>query len=217
MIKRIGRHKVRHGDVHNSEGIDKLLEGVSADIYYTDPPWGSPTIKYFDTLNRKQNEGAGSTGNFDVDIFLKIILARAVEVSKGWVVVEYGKNWVDKVKQFADEAGLIFCGQVEALYANNLPLEIMFFRVDAYEDINLSSIYHLKGYKCTLAIFKLLRPTSGGVGVDLCCGMGFTAQACIDTGLSFVGNELNAARLEKTIARLNKDAKNKKLKFGSRK
>jgi len=49
--------------------------------------------------------------------------------------------------------------------------------------------------------------------MDLCCGMGYTAQACVDNGLSFVGNEFNMARLQKTINRLRKGEK-KKLKFG---
>jgi hypothetical protein len=34
--------------------------------------------------------------------------------------------------------------------------------------------------------------------------MGYTAQAAIDNGLAFRGNELNAKRLEKTVARLSK-------------
>jgi len=36
------------------------------------------------------------------------------------------------------------------------------------------------------------------------CGMGYTAQATVDRGISFRGNELNKKRLDKTIARLSK-------------
>ena len=43
--------------------------------------------------------------------------------------------------------------------------------------------------------------------MDLCCGMGYTAQACIDNGLKFIGNELNEKRLGKTIGRLQRGHK----------
>ena len=86
-------------------------------------------------------------------------------------------------------------------------MEIIFFRTDSVQPIDLTGIYHLTGYKCVREIFKLLKPKDDGIGMDLCCGMGYTAQACIDNGLTFVGNELNKKRLGKTINRLNKSVK----------
>jgi len=162
MIRKIGRHIVRHGDVHNAEGIAELVGDTQADIFYTDPPWGTGTMKYFDTLNIKSNEGATPTGNYDVDAMLDILMYYAKNHSKGWVVVEFGKQWVDQVIERAEKAGLIYCDKVETLYANNLKMDIMFFRVDAYKAIDLSSIYHLKGYKCIKTIFALLKPKAGG-------------------------------------------------------
>jgi predicted methyltransferase len=204
MIYEIGRHKVRHGDVHEQAEISKLTMGVKADIFYSDPPWGAGNIKYWDTMNKKMNGITESTGNFNVDIFLGVVLDNAMKHTDGWVVIEYGKRWVDKVKAMAKERGLVYCGQVETLYSGTNVMEIIFFRTDSAQPIDLTGIYHLTGYKCVKEIFKLLKPTDGGIGMDLCCGMGYTAQACIDNGLQFVGNELNKKRLDKTIVRLNK-------------
>ncbi len=204
MIYQIGGHKVRHGDIHDEAGVKKLTSGVKADIFYSDPPWGTGNIKYWDTMNKKMNGINDSTGNFNVDVFLGVVLDNAKRHTNGWVVIEYGKRWVDKVKSMARERGLIYCGQVEARYSGDNLLEIIFFRTDEERHIDLSGIYHLSGYKCVKEIFKLLSPQEGGVGMDLCCGMGYTAQACVDNGMSFVGNELNKKRLGKTILRLNK-------------
>lgn len=215
MIKNIGKHRIRHGDIHDESGVSKLVGKSVADIFYSDPPWGSGNLRYWDTMNKKQNGITDTTGNFDVDVFLHTVLQNAAELTDGWVVIEYGKQWIDKVIKIAEEEGLTYCTKVEALYANNLPLEIIFFRTDGYEELDVSSIHHLKGYGCVKAIFKLLKPASGGVGMDLCCGMGYTAQACIDNGLAFIGNELNLSRLKKTIARLEK-GEAKKLKLGKK-
>jgi len=181
--------------------------GVKADIFYSDPPWGSGNIKYWDTMNKKMNGITESTGNFDVDVFLGVVLDNAVKHTNGWVVIEYGKRWVDKVVDMAKQRGLKYCGQVETLYSGTNVMEIIFFRTDSVQPIDLTGIYHLTGYKCVREIFKLLKSKDDGIGMDLCCGMGYTAQACIDNGLTFVGNELNKKRVGKTINRLNKSVK----------
>lgn len=207
MIYKIGEHTVRHGDIHNEIEINELTQNIKANIFYSDPPWGSGNLKYWDTMNKKQNNINTSTNNFNVDVFLGTVLDNAVKHTDGWVVIEYGKRWIDKVITMATERGLIYCGQVETLYSGTHKMEIMFFRTDQKQSIDLTGIYHLKGYKCVKEIFKLLKPQQNGIGMDLCCGMGYTAQACIDNGLKFIGNELNEKRLGKTIGRLQRGYK----------
>lgn len=208
MIQQIGKHRVRHGDINDAAGLSQLTQGVMADIFYSDPPWGSGNLKYWETMNRKMNNTTASVITTDVETFLKTVLSNAAEHTNGWVVIEYGKRWTDQVIQLAKEAGLHYCGKVETLYSGGRPLDNIFFHTAGPRSIDLSSIHHLTGYNCVKQIFKLLKPEAGGVGMDLCCGMGYTAQACVDNGLSFIGNELNKKRLEKTIKRLQGD-KNK--------
>ena len=205
MITVVGKHKVRHGDIHDTAEVAYLVAGALADIYYSDPPWGSGNMKYWDTMNKKMNNITTSTGNFDVDKFLQLVLTNAAHHTSGWVVIEYGKRWIQNFKDYGEAAGLTFCDQIETVYANNLPMEILFFHTEGFVELDPSPIYHLKGYRCVKEVFKLLKPASGGIGMDLCCGMGYTAQACIDNDMTFIGNELNKVRLDKTIARLNKD------------
>jgi len=51
-------------------------------------------------------------------------------------------------------------------------------------------------------IFNYLEVPQGGICLDPMCGMGFTAQAAVNRGMRFFGNELNLKRLEKTKVRL---------------
>ena len=62
------------------------------------------------------------------------------------------------------------------------------------------------GYKTVNLAFERLAPsikklTDNPIVLDPCCGMGYSAQAALDYGFSFRGNELNRKRLDKTLAR----------------
>lgn len=201
-----GPHRVRHGDVADPK-LEKWLGDTKATVFYTDPPWGDGLLKYFDTVNKRDNsesEYLGPPKLMTMDPFLDRVIGLAKEYTNGWVVIEFGKRWTELVKQIAEAKGLHYCGEVEALYGKNLPLDILFYRTDWPIELDWTPVYHLKGYKCVRKIFEILKPNKGGVGMDLCCGLGYTAQACIDNGMSFVGNELNMHRLKRTIQRLEK-------------
>lgn len=209
-IYQIGKHRVRHGDVYDQKGIRDLIGGNRVHIFYSDPPWGAGNLKYWDTMNQKQNAEPprDPPGGFDVDLFLDKVLYNARTHTRGFVVIEYGKRWIDKVIQAAQIRGLYFCGQIETLYKSSskyLPLEILVFHTDQVAEIDLSRAIHTAGYNTVHTIFSCLAPPRGKTGADLCCGGGFTAQACIDHGMRFLGNELNWKRLQSTIKRLEKD------------
>lgn len=206
-VLQIGKHKVRHGNVYETNAIEQFLGGIRADIFYSDPPWGGGNLKYWNTMNKKMNgaEAKEYDYGFDVDKFLKVILSSAKRFTNGWVAIEYGQRWTKKAITMGQQVGLHFCNQVEATYSGGRPVDIIVFRTDKVLPINLDSVYHLSGYKCVKEMFRLLKSSTDCVGMDLCCGMGYTAQACVDNGMTFIGNELNITRLIKTINRLEKD------------
>lgn len=208
MIYQVGPHRVRHGDINDPE-LESFLGATKADIFYTDPPWGEGNIKYWNTMNRKMNSDVIPVPPIQLRPFLDRVLSLAAAYTRGWVVVEYGKRWTEVVKTQAQKHGLHHCGTVECLYGStNLPLDLLVFNTSGVQPINLSSVYHQKGYKCVKAVFQLLTPSGGaGVGMDLCCGLGYTARACVDSGLTFMGNELNLARLQETLKALRKGVK----------
>ncbi len=198
---------MRHGNIYEVDQIDKLVGDDRADIFYSDPPWGPGNLKYWDTINKKANTDAKEYQfGFDVDLFLETVLRSAKKFSKGFVVIEYGVRWTKKVENMGQVLGLHHCGTTEVLYDNaKRPLDVIFFHVDEPKILDLSSVYHTAEYTTVRTIFNLLGAGEGKIGMDLCCGLGYTARACIDFKMKFIGNELNWKRLDKTMTKLTKD------------
>ena len=203
MIYEIGRHKVRHGDV--MEGLDSLMGDAKADILYSDPPWGEGNLKYWQTMNVKQNPGAERT-EVNLLAFLNNIFDIASKYCKEICLIEYGVRWDDLVKEYGEKHGFIHNGFATSRYKTGngpLPLHLhVFSRVP----LNLPESY-FKSIEWTYdmntlraAITPFIKPNY--TILDPCCGMGFTAQFAIDNGLTFYGNELSNHRIQKTLKRL---------------
>jgi hypothetical protein len=199
-IWHIGRHAVQHGDI--MDGIDNLMKGERASLFWCDPPWGN--LRFWQTLNNKQT-GAPANPATDAHLFLATLFGIAVQHTDGAVIIPYGVKWRQQVIEAAQKAGLVHLGTGQAVYTSERrPLDIHLF--STVQGLQVPERYWadnagIGGYD---SVFRNVQPfaVEGGILLDPCCGMGFAAQAALDTGMRFRGNELNAARLEKTRARL---------------
>jgi hypothetical protein len=207
-IKQIGIHRVRHGNV--MDGIDDLMRGDGASIIYTDPPWGGGNLKYWATMNRKMT---GATVEAPpLDLFLDKIFSIARRYGDAYLLVEYGLRWREIIDTFGASAGYESHGVVPLLYQGGgkaLPLDLHLFakRGWSYPDGYHAAVANSTGYETLRRAIPPLADIVRARGaptilLDPCCGMGYSAQAAVDTGLAFRGNELNEVRLAKTIARL---------------
>ena len=202
MIRDIGIHRVRCGNV--MENLDELFNGAKANLFYSDPPWGQGNLRYWQTMNTKMNGAAPL--DIDLQEFLHRIFDVAVKYTTDDAVIfiEYGVQWNEHLKDIAKEHGLVHSGQVEMLYSSeSRPLILNIFGKKPVElpDGYLDSLYHTSGYKSVkTAITPFVK--DGMTICDPCCGLGNTAHFAVDSGCRFIGNEINAKRLEKTIARL---------------
>lgn len=212
MIYDIGAHRVRHGDVTDPTMADELLQGESAHILYSDPPWGDGNIKFWATMNKKMT---GETVEpAPLDRFLSAVFDYAEEHVTDYMLIEYGVRWADEVVRRGENAGFTHVDTIDILYRGGgklLPLHLhTFSRAAAYPEGYAEAVQGAYGYPCTkLALAPVIQALQARQGAEVvvtdpCCGMGYTAQVCVDTGASFRGNELNRARLQKTIDRLSK-------------
>ncbi len=207
ITKKFDKGIVRNGDFYNESAIAELVGNVKASIYYSDPPWGDGNIKYWNTMNKKMNAGkvVEDVECFSYIDFLDKVLTYATRYTDGWVVIEYGKRWNDKLIEMAKKKSLHYCGTVETLYSGKLPLDVNFFRTDKVMPVpNTEDIYHTKDNRTVQVIFDTLfegQDMAGKWGMDLCCGLGLTAKACLSHNMNFVGNELNETRIQKTYNR----------------
>ena len=203
-IINVGNHRVRHGDI--MEGIDSLMEGQQADFIYSDPPWGQGNITYWQTMNVKMNNADRSAKDYNE--FINTYFSIISKYAKDKVVLEYGIKWEEDIKKMSMNYGFKHNGSVICYYKSGsklLPCHIHF--LSKVSTIQLSPEFiqrctELEDLKLVKYVFDYLNAPQSGICLDPMCGMGFTAQASKDRGMTFYGNELNRKRLEKTIDRL---------------
>lgn len=204
MITILGRHRVRRGNV--MDGLAELMGSDRAAIMYSDPPWGSGNIKYWTTINRKQTGEDVAPANLEA--FLATIFGIAQTYVTDYVLIEYGVRWAGTIERHAKAVGLRSCGRVSTLYRAGkqmLPLDLhMLSKGRDYPQGFADGVQGSYGYATVKGAIGSLVPlvTPGAVLLDPCCGLGYCAKAAVDFDLAFRGNELNAARLARTIARL---------------
>ena len=211
-IQEFGQHRVRHGDVTDAKGIVRLMGGDRATIMYSDPPWGEGNIKYWATMNKKMTGDVVEPA--PLSTFLDSIFDIAEAYVDRWLVVEYGVRWRSEIQTRGVNAGFIPRDVIEIQYRSGskmLPLDLHVFSKVGLElpEGYSAGVKGTSGYSgVKAAIGPLARacgsPERSVTLLDPCCGMGYTAQAALDFGCRFIGNELNSKRLAKTIRRLSK-------------
>jgi len=208
QVLKIGPHRLTNASIEESI-IDDMLHGEVVDVLYTDPPWDN--MKYWVTMNRKM------TGAEFVPLSYDHLLDRVFDLGRqyvnGYICVEAGHRGTDAVlRRFAD---------------NDLHGVRSFTTQHAWGSARLiiggtSQEFGLKGKLTSIngvlwsgreqaskgASISRLTVASlgvrGGLVLDPCCGMGYTARAAVAAGMRFAGNEFNAKRLQKTTDFLRK-------------
>jgi len=204
MITKIKDHAVKHGCV--MQGIDDLMQGEKADIFYSDPPWGQGNLKYWQTMNNKMT--GASKSDIELTEFIAQIFNIANEYSKEWIFIEYGVKWKDQIQSYGKKMGFNSIDIIELQYRSGnrlLPLHLhIFSKKNSVLPVGYAE--KVSGTHGFNSLKQALLPLAkeGGLVLDPCCGMGYTARLALLSGMRFRGNELNAKRLQKTIDKLSK-------------
>jgi hypothetical protein len=202
MITTIDSHKVRCGNV--MDGIDNLMDGEKADIFYSDPPWGQGNLNYWRTINERHT--GRQTQSIPLPDFLDQIFNTAMRHTSGPVFIEYGIKWKEPLIAKALELGLRYNGTADIKYRSGnkmLPHQLHIFSTTMIllKKGYLESLNGMTGIEC---LKKAIEPfiVPGGIILDPCCGLGMTAQLAKASGMRFRGNELNPKRLSQAILKL---------------
>lgn len=201
-ITNIGLHRVRHGSI--MDGLDELMQGEKAAIFYSDPPWGQGNLKYWQTVN-KRNTGATPQPVPPLHDFLRQIFKLAAAHSTGLVFIEYGCQWATQIVNIAAQEGLRHLATAGITYNSPaLPMHMHAFTLTAAAPLPQgwqAAVTGKHGFHAARAAVEAAAQP-GRIILDPCCGFGGTARLAIKHGMHFRGNELNSARLAKTIATL---------------
>jgi hypothetical protein len=212
-VQSIGIHRVRCGDVMDSHGVDVLVGAGRARLFYSDPPWGEGNLRYWQTMNAKMNAGAEAKPVPPLAEFLAQIFRLAQKHVDGPVLVEYGVRWEAHVVEVARHFGFRHYGRATTVYGHPArPLHLHLFQAERLGELEIpggADAYFaaLEGTTAYPTVRTAVGPFArtlapGSVILDPCCGLGYTAKAAVEFALAFRGNELNAARLAKTVGRL---------------
>lgn len=201
-IVTIGNHRLLCGDLTKGAVHDLMGHDV-ADVIYSDPPWGPGNQQYWHTMNVR-----GSSPHTSWSAFLAAFCQSCAvhRTSKAPVFVEMGLRWVDELDAAMSVAGLIAQRRWLILYGpKKRPLRNTLSLYGAPEP-SIVMPDPLHGEPVTQSVLEaVVRP--GSVVLDPCTGLGMTARITHRLGGAFRGNELNAARLDRTAAWLRKEAR----------
>jgi len=192
-------HRVMNKSIEELD-LNYLMDGKKAHIFYSDPPWNNGNLKYWATLNKKQTGKSYKPITFEKMIFIiKHIIDNYV---KGYVFLEVGKNQTDYVKsQLTD---VLYNVQVQSLRyksGNTLLENKIIIGTKNPEFYFNKDVSHYRGIQLPMVCINRVSK-EGEIVLDPFCGMGYTAQAALNSKMIFYGNEFNSLRLSKTKRRL---------------
>ena len=205
-ITNIGSHRVSQGSLVGPQ-VDAILAGERVQVLYSDPPWGDGNLLYWQTMNRKMTGAAVAQVSHDQmrDRILDLV-ARYVD---GYLFIETGLRWAGYWMDAMTGAGLRGVHRRKIWYGSKAkPIEnvLIIGTVPGAPELTLGDVEHLNGPHLGRHCVGLVAKP-GAVVLDPCCGMGYTARAAVAASMRFRGNELNAARLAKTIKFLEASAR----------
>jgi hypothetical protein len=196
-VKIVGPHRVTNLNIIHP-GVNELFDdGRKASILYSDPPWGEGNTKYWATMARKTGQNVETV---TYEALIGRIFDLVAKFVSEHVFIETGLRWKNDTLERMARVGLKNIEATDLTYGGGFQNALLFGSfVGGVGD--LSRVKGMAGGKVAeLAIQSLAR--EGDILFDPCCGMGYSARAALLNGMQFRGNELNAQRLQKTIARL---------------
>ena len=191
----IGKHRVTQGSMTGPQVETLFNERDRVHILYSDLPWGDSMLKQFATSTFK------ATGVRPAQPTYAELLKRLHDLIKTYVS---GHVFIEtSVKLGAETADAIapaLGGNVQVIptkYGPDLSAVLLYgTRPGVFpKGFSVDGLKGLPMVKACLAPFVI----PDALVFDPCCGAGYTAKASAFHGMRFRGNELNPARLKKTM------------------
>lgn len=206
VIWNVNKHILRNGDMMSFD-LSELTER-KANFIYSDPPWGEGNLKYWQTMNKKMNGVEPKEVNYEAFIKKFFEICHKSLTDDGVVFMEYGPRWREDVEACARAHGFALRKLYTPQYRAGkgmLPLDLFVFtrsaNANSYVWPEESVVNKTHGYATLDKVFSTMKTDSSMLLLDPCCGMGYSAKLALSRGMTFVGNELNYKRLEKTRSR----------------
>ncbi len=194
----LGEHRIMCGDSVVIDDVERLMEGVTAEMVFTDPPYG---VKY-------QSNGRIKSKKFDVikndDVFLDI--APIIEIaSTGWVFVwtswKVQNKWIEQFRSFNYPTNMVIwhkpgggIGDLKKTFSSDYEVALVWHRGAPLCGKRIGSVWtinkdaavtysHPTQKPVALALEAIDKCTRHNANIlDLFGGSGSTLIACEKTG-----------------------------------
>lgn len=197
----VGPHRVETKSIEKVD-YSELLNGRTADILYTDPPWGDRMMSYFGTMREKQTNQSGDNITYEamlrtlrdiIDDHVEGIVVVTVSMDDDTIETILSPVLYNKETQITQYRGGGELRKCRTLVAGTDP---------EYEFEG--NVAKMKGMTmATEAVHIAKQPAAGTpLVLDPMCGQGNAGVAAIKNGCQFVGNEFNIARANQAVDRI---------------
>jgi DNA modification methylase len=207
-IYQLGKHRLMCGDSTDTSQVAELMDGIKADMVFTDPPYG---VSYQSNMRTKSEKFDVIENDDNID---ELGVVSAFAYSEKWVLVctswKVLKQWLDVLSPIADPQNIIIWDKggggigdlehslatdYEVILAYNRGAEIVGKRIGSVWSVGKdgsSSYLHptQKPVALPAMAFKTFTNT-GAIVLDAYLGSGSTLIACEQTDRICYGMELD--------------------------
>lgn len=200
------RHVLTQGNITGGQLIAALKENYpqGVDFCYTDPPWGDGNLRYWATINKKMT--ASAVNQIDQPELEKETARLISDHVKHYAFVVYGVNQAESLMAvLRSKNNVVDVQYISKKYRSGskwlencvIPVTLNDAPIIDWRPV-LENKNGMAGLKAVCEMFKG-RYTSC---LDAFIGQGFYLETLHKYGFAVVGNELNAARVEKAKSRV---------------
>jgi len=201
-----GKHYFTQGGINHPQVNEMIKERYpeGIDFCYTDPPWGTGNLNYWKTMNNKANP-INMTEQLDQEQLEVIVADTICDNVINYAFIVYGIREAESLmKKFKAKPNVKDVQYIKKKYQSGSKWYencIIIVTLNNAEVRDFSELNGQNGIKSLKTVCEMFKGKFRSC-LEMFVGIGYYAKVLDKYGFDIIGNELNAARLEKAIAKL---------------
>jgi hypothetical protein len=200
----VGRHRITQGNIAGGQLQRMLASLPMADFAYTDPPWGTGNLRYWDTMNKKAT--GDEIAQIDQHELEGIVCDTICRYVRHYAFIVYGKREADSLASMFFQRPNVSAVQIipKQYRSGSKWMDNVVIAVTLNDAPERDWLPVLKDKNGMDGLKVICNEFAGKYqyALDMFIGIGYYLKALDRAGFTVYGNELNRARLEKASGRI---------------